>query len=288
MRRIIATLTASVLAGALFAQIREPKPGLNLFSKAQDIQLGKESAAQVEKEYEVVRDPALQRYVDNVGAKLTKSKRASDFPYTFKVVSDDSINAFALPGGPMFIHTGLIKAAENEAQLAGVMSHEISHVALRHGTNQASKANLIQLPAILGSQLAGKGLVGSLAQLGIGLGANSVLLNFSRTAESQADTNGALIMADAGYNPMEMARFFEKLEAETGKRSAVAQFFSSHPNPGNRVKSVEALIQQMPQQQFTTGDAPAFRRAREIVSRLPPPKKKPQQQQQQQPQQQAR
>jgi len=138
-----------LLVSSLSAQIKEPKPGMNLFSKEQDIQLGIETAAEIEKQYEVIKDPGLQRYIDNVGQKLTRSKRASEFPYTFTVVSDDSINAFALPGGPMFIHTGLIKAAENEAQLAGVMSHEISHVALRHGTNQASKANLIKLPAVL-------------------------------------------------------------------------------------------------------------------------------------------
>jgi predicted Zn-dependent protease len=283
VRRTIvwAVLTAAVLA----AQIREPRPGFNLFSKEQDVQLGKEAAAQVEKEFELVQNAELQRYIDSIGSKLTRSKRAADFPYTFKVVSDDSINAFALPGGPMFIHTGLIKAAENEAQLAGVMAHEISHVALRHGTNQASKANLIQLPALLGSQLAGKGLIGSLAQMGIGLGANSVLLNFSRGAETQADTNGALMMSDAGYNPMEMARFFEKLEAESGKRGRVAQFFSSHPNPGNRVKSVESLVQQLPRQQFSTGDNSGLGRAQAIVYKLPPPKKKPAQQQQtQQPQ----
>jgi predicted Zn-dependent protease len=99
-------------------------------------------------------------------------------------VSD--INAFALPGGPMFINTGLLKAVDNEAQLAGVMGHEMSHVILRHGTNQASKAQLIQLPAVLGSQAAGGSMVGKLAQVGIGLGANSVLLKFSRGAESQA------------------------------------------------------------------------------------------------------
>lgn len=264
----ISTLAACIL----FAQIREPKPGFNLFSKQQDIQLGKEAAAQVEKEFEIIHNPELQRYVDGIGARLTRSRRASDFPYSFKIVSEDSINAFALPGGPMFIHTGLIKAVENEAQLAGVMAHEISHVALRHGTNQASKANLIQLPALLGSQLAGGGLLGGLAKMGIGLGANSVLLNFSRTAESQADTNGALILHDAGYNPIEMARFFEKLAAETGNRSKVAQFFSSHPDPGNRMKAIQALVQQLPRQQYTQGDDAALGRAQAIVYKLPPPK----------------
>lgn len=262
------------LAVVLLAQVKPPKPGFNLFKPEQDIQLGKEAAAEVEKQYEVIRDPALQSYISNLGNKLVRSQYASNFPYTFKVVADDSINAFALPGGPMFINTGLIKAAENEAQLAGVMSHEISHVALRHGTNQASKAEMIQLPALLAGQAAGGSLLGSLTKAGIGLGANSALLKFSRGAESQADYNGTLIMADAGFNPIELARFFEKLEG-TNKQGAVAQFFSSHPNPGNRMKAIEDLIRQLPSKQYSNGDQAAFDRAQNIVEQLPPPKKKP-------------
>ena len=273
MRRIL--ITTAIGAAVLLGQIKAPKPGFNLFKKDQDVQLGKEAASEVEKQYEVVRDPALQAYISNLGAKLVRSHYASDFPYTFKVVADESINAFALPGGPMFINTGLIKSAENEAQLAGVMSHEISHVALRHGTNQASKAQMIQLPALLAGQAAGGSMLGSLTKAGIGLGANSVLLKFSRSAESQADYNGTLIMADAGFNPIELARFFEKLEAGGGRQGAVAQFFSSHPNPGNRSKAIEDLIRQLPARQFTTGDAAAFDRAQNIVERLPAPKQKP-------------
>ena len=109
------------------------------------------------------------------------------------------------------------------------MGHEMSHVILRHGTNQASKSKLIELPAVLGSQVAGGSLVGQLTQLGIGLGANSVLLKFSRSAESQADLMGSHLMAEAGYNPTEMARFFQKLDAENGSRAP--QFFSDHPRP---------------------------------------------------------
>jgi len=169
-------------------------------------------------------------------------------------VLDDSINAFALPGGPTYIHTGLILAAENEAQLAGVMGHEISHVALRHGTNQASKANLLQLGAMLGGGLLGGGsLMAQLAQLGIGFGANSVLLKFSRTHEREADLLGARIMSRVGYNPIEMARFFEKLQAETGKRSGLAQFLSDHPDPGNRMKRIQEAIQYFPRRTYNAG-----------------------------------
>jgi predicted Zn-dependent protease len=261
-----------LLTVVLLAQVRDPKPGFNLFSKDQDIQLGKETAAQVEKESEVVTDPALQNYISGVGRRLTSSKRASDFPYFFKVVNDESVNAFALPGGPMYIHTGLIKAADNEGQLAGVMAHEISHVALRHGTNQVSKANLVQIPAVLAGKAAGGGLLGGLANLGVGLGANSLLLKFSRSAESQADYNGTLILSDAGYNPIEMARFFEKLAAEGPKRTGVATFFSSHPDPGNRMQAVQDLIRQLPQREYRNGDAAAFQQVKAAVGRLPAPK----------------
>src|SRR5690242_18917218 len=164
----------------------------------------------------VINDPVLTSYVNRVGKRLANSQEARDsgYPFTFEVVADPTINAFALPGGPMFINTGLLKAVDNEAQLAGVMGHEMSHVILRHGTNQASKAQLIQLPAILASQTAGGSMIGKLAQAGIGLGANSVLLKFSRTAESQADLMGSHLMAEAGYDPVQMAKFFEKLNAE--------------------------------------------------------------------------
>jgi predicted Zn-dependent protease len=268
--RFIAVLVLAT--GVVSSQVKPPKPGLNLFKKEQDVQLGKEAAAQVEKQYEVIRNPQLQQYIDTLGGKLARSRYAGDFPYTFKVVSDDSINAFALPGGPMFINTGLIKESESEAQLVGVMSHEMSHVALRHGTNQVSKANLIQLPALLAGQVAGDGMLGSLAQAGVGLGANSVLLKFSRGAESQADYNGALIMSDAGYNPIELARFFEKLQAQSGKQGRAAEFFSSHPNPGNRVQAIEALIPQLPPKQYVEGDVRGFQQAHAIVVKLPPAK----------------
>lgn len=270
MRRFIPVLILA--AGVIHSEVKPPKPGLNLFKKEQDVQLGKEAASQVEKQFEVIHDPRLQQYIDALGGKLARSRYASDFPYTFKVVADESINAFALPGGPMFVHTGLIKEAESEAQLVGVMAHEMSHVALRHGTNQASKANLIQLPALLAGQVAGGSLLGSLAQAGVGLGANSVLLKFSRSAESQADYNGALIMSDAGYNPIELARFFEKLEAQSGKQGRAAEFFSSHPNPGNRVQAIEALIPQLPPRQYSEGDVRGFQQAHAIVMKLPPAK----------------
>jgi Zn-dependent protease with chaperone function len=272
-RLVLSVLLASLAAVAAEQRPRELRPGFNLFSKEQDIQLGKEAAEQIAKEYVIVNNPELSRYVENLARKLWTQPEADNYPYSMRVVHDDTINAFALPGGPMFVHTGLIKAADNEAQLAGVLAHEISHVALRHGTNQVSRANLIQLPALLAGALAGSGggMLGQLAQLGIGLGANSLLLKYSRSAERDADLLGARIMSRAGYNPMEMARFFEKLEAEGGQR--IPQFLSSHPNPGNRVKAVEEEIRLLPPREYNANTG-QFARAKQIVAQLPPAPKK--------------
>ena len=265
-------LSLLVLTGLLLAQGPSRfRPGFNLFSKEQDVQLGQENAAQVRKQMPIVSDPFLNEYVNRIGKRLANSQEAqeSGFPFTFEVVADPSINAFALPGGPMFINTGLLKAVDNEAELAGVMGHEMSHVILRHGTNQASKQNLIKLPALLGAQVAGGSMAGQLAQLGIGLGANSVLLKFSRSAESQADLMGSHIMAEGGYNPEEMARFFNKLGAETGG-SRSFQFLSSHPNPDNRERAIEDEIHRMPGQRYgyQTGD---FQKMKKIVAGIKEP-----------------
>jgi hypothetical protein len=233
--------------------------------------LGKEAAGEIEKQVEIVNHAELTGYIVRIGQKLAAQPEADKYPYTFKVVNDKSINAFALPGGPAFVHTGLIAAADNEAQLAGVLAHEISHVALRHGTSQATRANFIQLAAGLGSSVLGSGsLLAQLGQLGIGFGANSVFLKYSRSAETDADLLGARILAKAGYNPLEMARFFEKLEKEGGSRGP--QFLSSHPNPGNRMAAIQKEVGYLPKRSYTNGESAPLARAKAIVAALPAPK----------------
>ena len=280
MKRItVSTIVLTFMAAVLWAQgPTQFHPGFNLFSKEQDVQLGQENAAQVRKQLTVIKDPILTDYVTQVGKRLMSAREAqeSGFPFTFEVVADPSINAFALPGGPMFINTGLLKAVDNEAQLAGVMGHEMSHVILRHGTNQASKSKFIELPAVLASQMAGESMIGKLAQAGIGLGANSVLLKFSRSAESQADLMGSHLMAESGYDPLEMARFFEKLNAQGGGRTI--QFLSDHPNPDNREKAIEEEVHRLPQQNYGYQSG-AFQRMKQEVSKIKEPKPKPQPQQ---------
>jgi beta-barrel assembly-enhancing protease len=249
-------------------------PGFNLFTKEQDVQLGQETAAQVRKQMTVITDPVLTAYVNKIGKRLAASQeaQASGFPFTFEVVADPSINAFALPGGPMFINTGLLKAVDSEAQLAGVMGHEMSHVILRHGTNQASKAQIIELPAILSQQIGAGSMLGQLASAGITLGTGSVLLRFSRSAESQADLMGSHLMAEAGYNPLELAHFFEKLNAPGGQ--GAPEFLSDHPNPDHREQAIKAEAARLPPQSYTyqTGD---FLRMKQMAAQIKEPRPKP-------------
>lgn len=275
-KRFLALFLVCAVLALAASQKKLPKPGWNMFSKQQDVELGKEYAQQVEKQMKVVPDKDLTDYVNRVGMRLVRQGQLDDYPYSFKVVQEDSINAFALPGGPMFIHTGLIKAAENEAQLAGVLAHELAHVVLRHGTHQATKSQFVQLGALLvsGAASRGGGLTGALAQLGIGLGANSYLLSFSRGMESEADLLGAYTMAKAGYNPIELARFFEKLEAQGGssQNSLVARFLSDHPSPGNRIQAIESQLPYMPRGPFNA-QAGDLKQAQLAVGRLAPIKK---------------
>lgn len=271
--KVTAFLTATTLCMSGFAQVKELKPGFNLFSRQQDVQLGQEASAEVAKKMRIVHNPQLEGYVTRIGQLLARSPHAGNWPYEFHVVYDKNINAFSLPGGPVFLNTGVIEACDNEAQLAGVMAHEMSHINLRHATNQASKANLLEIPAMLAGAVVGnRGLLGQLFQAGIGLGANSVLLKFSRSAEAQADYNGAEMMADAGYNPMEMANFFEKLEAQGGS-SRVAQFLSDHPNPGNRVTAVQDEVRQMPQRRYSESITGQFPAMKDLTMHIAPPGK---------------
>ena len=270
-------LVAGVLLAAplpAWMAVRQPgdplRPGFNLFSREQDIQLGQEASKQVLEKSRPVENQFLQSYVNRVGQRLAQQPeaRASGFNFQFTVLNDPQVNAFALPGGPMFIYTGLLKTVDTEGQLAGVMAHEMSHVILRHGTHEATKQQFISLPAALAGGLAGAGggMLGKLAQLGIGLGANSVLLKFSRTAESEADALGTHLMAEAGYDPMEMAHLFEKLESASGSRTP--QILSDHPNPGNRVGAIEAEMRGLPRRPYgySTGE---FAKAKAQLGSVP-------------------
>jgi Zn-dependent protease with chaperone function len=276
---ILAAVASVLLVPGLVPLLQarvEHKPGFNTFSTQQDIQLGREAVGEIERELALVNDSQLTEYVNRLGQNLSRLAPGYRYPYTFKVVNAKEINAFALPGGPIYIHTGIIAAATTEAQLAGVLAHEISHVALRHSTNQASKAMLAQAPlAILGGVLSGGGgLLGQLAQIGIAFGANSVFLKFSRGAETQADEQGAQILYDAGYDPRAMAQFFEIISKENGGRAGV-EFLSSHPNPGNRQNNILELLPKLGPSKSYSGDGSEFQAMKRRVANLAPPPDRP-------------
>jgi len=214
----------------------------NKYAPADDVKLGREAAAEVRKELPLVRDGAVDEWVQSVGRRLVTGIppefQHKEFSYTFEVVNQKEINAFALPGGPMFLNRGMIEAAKSEGEVAGVMAHEISHVALRHGTAQATKGQKFQLGALLG-QVAGAvvgGTAGAIIAQGSQFGLGTYFLKYSREYESQADLLGAQILARAGYDPRQMANMFKTIEAQGGGRQP--EWMSSHPNPGNRYEAI--------------------------------------------------
>ncbi len=222
---------------------RDIGKSVNFYSIEKEIQLGKQLAAEVEKHAKIVDDPVLAEYVNRIGQNLVHNSDAK-VPFTIKVIDSDEINAFALPGGYFFVNTGLIELAEDEAELAGVMAHEIAHVAARHGTRSATRAQLIQFASI---PLL---FIGGWAGYGIQQAANfaipMTMLKFSRNFEKDADFLGVQYMYKAGYDPASMVQFFERLKAAQKKnKNAVAQAFSTHPLTKNRIKLVQKTIDEL-------------------------------------------
>jgi predicted Zn-dependent protease len=263
--------TLVVMPSVPFAGEQLPfKPGYNFFSPQQDTQLGREASVEVEKQLPLVKDPQVERYVTDLGRRLAGlAPGNTDYPWTFKVVNSQDINAFALPGGFIYVNRGVLETAENEAQLAGVVAHEIGHVTMRHGTHQATQMMLAQMPlAIFGGVLGrGSSVTSQLAQLGISLGVNSLLLKNSRSAESEADQVGTYTLYQAGYDPKAMAQFFEIIEKKYPQRTI--QFFSDHPNPENRIEKVDELIPQLGPPREGKTDSPEFQVAKRKLLAMP-------------------
>lgn len=233
------------------------QPGFNLFTPEQDVEVGRRSAEEIAKQVPLLNDAGVVNYVRNLGAKLAAKAPGEKFPYQFNVVATRDINAFALPGGFVFVNAGAIMAAKDEGELAGVIAHEITHVALRHGTSQASKAYLAQKGlGILGRVFGRDSDLGQVVGAVGGTGANMLFLRFGRTAETQADLEGARIMADAGYDPREMANFFKTLEEQGGQRTP--EMLSDHPDPGNRIQSINQELPSLHVSAKPTRDTPEF------------------------------
>jgi predicted Zn-dependent protease len=233
-------------------------------SREQQHALGLQVAGEVYKQMPVLPDSSPEtQYIQHLGKKLVATIPSEySWPYEFHVVAQKEINAFALPGGPMFVNIGTITAAANEAELAGVMGHEMAHVYMQHSAKQASKAQWTQGLAGLASGVLGStgGMLGQLAQYGIQFGAQGLMLKYSRGDESQADAVGTIILYKAGYNPQSMADFFKTLGSQGG--AAPPQLLSDHPNPGNRELAIEKEISAWPAQNYVTNSA-AFDKTRQ-------------------------
>lgn len=245
-RRLLTLAAASALLLCTAAATADSRTvlnrGWNMFSPQQDVDMGRRVSIDAERQLPMLNDARVDRYVNDLGRRLAARAPGEKFPYAFKVVNDPAVNAFALPGGPIFINLGVIAAADNESQLAGVIAHEIAHVALRHGSEQASKASAAQLPlAILGGILGSESSGAALAQLGANFAMSSILLKNSRTAESEADIIATQILNDSGFDARGMVQFFERIEAEQRGRGPI-EFFSNHPSPDNRIERVNQEI----------------------------------------------
>ena len=263
----VAVLVTQALAVTGGPQL--PNPGKAPMTRDQQIKLGLQASQQVYQQMPVLPDNSAEtQYIRQLGAKLVAViPQQYSWPYEFHVIPQKEINAFALPGGQIFINVGTIAAAQNEAQLAGVMAHEMSHVYMQHSAKQAGKTQTTAAiagiaGAILGAAVGGG--IGSLAQAGINFGAQGIILKYSREDEAQADAVGAIIMYKAGYNPQAMADFF-KLLASQG--DAGPQFLSDHPNPGNREQAIQQEIANWPPKQYLTS-TPAFEQARQTAAKM--------------------
>lgn len=272
-----AAFFASILfltAPFALAQRTQFKPAWNLFSPQDDIKLGKEVAADAKQQLPSCDAPTVDAYLTELGRKLIAKLPTGgvQYPFEFHCVNDKEINAFALPGGFVFVNRGLIQASDNEAQLAGVLAHELSHVALRHGTSEATKAKAAQLGVdVIDTLLGGNAGGALLTELGR-FSAGGVLLRYSRTAETQADVVGTQVLYDSGYDPRALAQFFEKLEAD--KSQNPPEFFSDHPSPEHRVERVEQEIGKLGgQPKKVKKDSPQFEAIKREVAALPVLKK---------------
>jgi predicted Zn-dependent protease len=247
-RSVRAALVAASLGSGLSLASVGPAAAINLFSVDQDAQIGRQAARDAERQLPMVRDGSVEGYLNAVVRRLSAVAPGPRFDYHARVVNAADINAFSLPGGPIYVNRGLIEAVRNEGELAGVVAHEMAHVAQRHGTAQVTKAYGAQLGlGLLAGVLGGRDQrIGMGEQIVGSLGLNALFMKFSRNAENEADRVGAQMMARAGYDPMAMASFFDLLAAQERRDpGAVAQFFSDHPAPRDRSANIRALAAQM-------------------------------------------
>ena len=236
-------------------------------STEKEVRMGRELAAEVDRQAKFIDDPTITEYVNRVGQNIVLHSD-SKVPFTIKVIDSDEVNAFALPGGFFYVNKGLLLAADNEAELAGVMAHEIAHVAARHAVENQTKANLLEYGALAGSIFLG-GIPGMIYQNTAGIGLLGIFMKFSRSAEEEADKLGVQYMYAAGYDPGAMATMFEKLEAKNKKKPGfVARAFSTHPAPPDRRAAALALAARFPEHDEYVISSSEFQRVKGKLLRL--------------------
>jgi hypothetical protein len=269
----VGAVVALVMSCAMLSAQTAITPPNNNYTPAQDVELGQKAAQEIRQQLPVLDDDESKSYVESVGRRLVgaipRELQHPEFRYTFEVVNVKEINASALPGGPMFVNRGMIETAHTEGEIAGVMAHEISHVVLRHGTAQASKAQKYEVGSVLG-QIAGAIIGGGWGQVVSGasqFGFGAAFLRFSREYEKQADLEGSHIMAAAGYDPRDMANVFRTIEKESGPGGP--QWLSDHPNPGNRVEYITQEAQRL-RVENPIRETRAFEQVQAHLRRLPP------------------
>jgi beta-barrel assembly-enhancing protease len=236
-------------------------------STEKEVRLGRELAAEVDRQAKFIEDPVITEYVNRVGQNIVLHSDAK-IPFTIKVIDSDEVNAFALPGGFFYVNKGLLLAADNEAEVAGVMAHEIAHVAARHAVENQTKAGLLEYLA-LGTSIFLGGIPGMIFQNTAGLGLLGAFMKFSRSAEEEADKLGVQYMWAAGYDPSAMATMFEKLEAKNKKKPGfISKAFASHPAPPDRRAASLALAARFPEHDEYVISTSEFQRVKARLMRL--------------------
>jgi predicted Zn-dependent protease len=238
-------LAVPVLAAPAAAQKkpREVGKGINFYSLEREIALGRQLAEEVQRQSKLVDDPIVGEFVNRLGQNLARNSDAR-VPFTFKIIQDDSLNAFALPGGFIFVNSGLIKASETEAELGSAMAHEVAHVAARHMTRQATRRELVGILSIPASILLG-GWTGYAVQQGAGLAIPMTFLKFGREFEGEADLLGLEYLHRSGYDPAAAIDVFERFQAlERRKPGVMAKVFATHPMNADRIREAQKFIQE--------------------------------------------
>ncbi|MFN8178199.1 MAG: M48 family metallopeptidase [bacterium] len=265
-RLLVVTLSLALASCATVGQ-------LNIVSDQQESEMGQQFAGELDKELVYIDDPQINAYVNDLGQSIVRVCQRNDIPYRFKVVNTDEVNAFAVPGGYLFVDRGLIEAADSECELAGVLGHEIGHVVGRHSARQVTQKYGIS--AIAGLLLGQNPSM--LAQVTAQIASTGAVLSYSREMESEADSYGVQEMYDLGVDPGGLASFFDKLVQMRGGSGGgkLEQFFSTHPDPGGRAVAVRAQIAKLPPKPGLRKDSPRFQQIKAKVKALPkapPPK----------------